>query len=95
MQRSVFSVDWNLVLFKGRLSFIQYIKLKRATFGIKLFPLCTSSGIPLDLVPRLVEMGEGLMTERIPATLMERYLYKGHISSLIATLRLIFWLNTS
>ena len=80
------SVDESLVLFKGKLSFIQYIKSKRARFGIKLFQLCISSGIPLDflvyhgdLAPMLVEMGEGaLMTERIPATLMERYLHKGH-----------------
>ena len=59
------SVDESLVLFKGRLSFMQYIKSKRARFGIKLFQLCTSSGIPLDflvyhgnLAPMLVEMGE-------------------------------------
>ena len=79
-------IDESLVLFKGRLSFLQYIKTKRARFGIKLFQLCTSNGIPLDFImyhgniaPTLIEMQEGsLITERIPATLMQNYLNKGH-----------------
>ena len=74
--RAWFSSKEDLVLFNIS---------KRATFGIKLFQLSTSRGIPLDflvyhgdLTPILVEMGEGaLMTERILATLMERYLHKG------------------
>ena len=35
------SMDESLVLFKGRLSFKQYINTKRARFGIKLYQLCT------------------------------------------------------
>ena len=80
------SIDESLVLFKGRLSFLQYIKSKRARFCIKLFQLCTSNGIPLDFIiyhgnmaPSLVEMDEGsLITERIPATLMQNCMNKGH-----------------
>ena len=80
------SIDESLVLFKGRLSFQQYIKSKRARFGINLYQLCTSNGILLDfivyhgnIVPQLIEMEEGvLITERIPATFMERYFGKGH-----------------
>ena len=43
------SVDESLVLFKGRVQFRQYIKTKRARFGIKLYELTTSDGITLDL----------------------------------------------
>ena len=42
------SVDKSLVLFKGRLHFKQYIRTKRARFGIKLYELTTSNGITLD-----------------------------------------------
>ena len=44
------SMDENLVLFKGRLSFKQYISSKRARIGIKLYQLCTCSGILLDFI---------------------------------------------
>ena len=80
------SMDESIVLFKGRLSFKQYIKTKRARFGIKLYQLCTSSGILLDFLvyhgnfaPGLVMMEDGsLMTEKIPATLLQKYVNKGH-----------------
>ena len=48
--RKKLSVDESLVLFKGRLSFKQYIKFKRAGFGIKPYQLCTTDGIVLDYV---------------------------------------------
>ena len=44
------SLGESLVLFKGRLSFKQYIKSKRAVFKIKLFQLFTSHGIVLDYI---------------------------------------------
>ena len=80
------SIDERLHFFKGRLSFQQYIKTKRARFGIKLYQLCTSNGILVDFIvyhgniaPQLIEMEEGaLITEWLPATLMERYFGKGH-----------------
>ena len=80
------SMDESLILFKGRLSFQQYIKTKGAKFGIKLFQLFTHNGILLDFIvyhgnidQQLIQMGDGaLKTERIPATLMERYNGKGH-----------------
>ena len=79
-------MDESLVLFKGRLSFKQYISSRRARFGIKLYQLCTHNGILLDfliyhgnLAPGLVEMEDGsLVTERLPCTLMQRYLNQGH-----------------
>ena len=80
------SMDESLVLFKGRLSFKQYISSKRARFGINLYQLCTSNGILLDcliyhgnLAPGLTIMENGsLITERITVTLMQKYINKGH-----------------
>lgn len=37
------AIDEALVLWKGRLGFRQFMKTKRARFGIKLFLLCPSS----------------------------------------------------
>ena len=76
------SMDESFVLFKGRLSFKQYISSKRARFSIKLYQLCTSNGILLDflvyhgnLAPGLTIMEDGsLITERIPVKLMQKYL---------------------
>ena len=81
------SVDESLVLYKGRLTFKQYIKTKRARFGINLYELCTSSGITLGF---LVYCGQGMYSdddlyskmpasERIPMVLMEPFLGKGHV----------------
>lgn len=78
------SVDESLVLFKGRLKFRQYIRTKRARFGIKFYELCTSEGITLDF---LFYCGKDMFqqddpyenmsaSERIPAVLMRRYLGK-------------------
>ena len=80
-------VDESLVLFKGRVAFKQFIRSKRARFGIKLFELCTSNGILLDFLIYHGKMSEELMSdpthdfqisERIPLTLMNKYLNKGH-----------------
>ncbi|XP_070548779.1 piggyBac transposable element-derived protein 4-like [Ptychodera flava] len=38
------AIDESLLLWKGRLIFRQYIPLKRARFGIKIFALCDKSG---------------------------------------------------
>ncbi len=80
------SVDESLVLFKGRLRFRQYIKTKRARFGIKLYELTTHDGITLDF---LVYCGKGMYyddnfndlpaSERIPVALMQPYFDKNHI----------------
>ena len=75
------SVDESLVLFKGRLHFKQFIRTKRACFGIKLYELRTSSGITLDF---LVYCGKGMFSdddpyydmpssERIPSILIQPF----------------------
>ena len=75
------SMDESLVLFKGRLSFKQYINSKRARFGIKLYQLYTFNGILLDFIvyhrnlePGLISLENcPLITERIQVTVMQKY----------------------
>ena len=75
-------------LFSSRGPSFQWdIKSKRAGFSIKLYQLCTSNGILLDFVIyhknitlHLTAMEEGIkITERIQATLMDRYFCTCHI----------------
>ena len=81
------SVNGSLVLYKGRLHFKQFIRTKRAKFGIKLYQLCTDNGRTLDI---LVYCRKGMFddedlnndmpsTERIPSVLMEPFLGKESI----------------
>lgn len=42
--KSVYIPEEQLLLWKGRLVFKQYIPLKRARFGIKMFSLCETTG---------------------------------------------------
>ena len=44
------TVDESLVLYKGRLLFQQYIRTKRAMYGIKMLELATADGILLDFM---------------------------------------------
>ena len=46
-QRDI-SVDEELILFKGRVGFKQYIPSKRSRFGIKAFALCDTKGYYYD-----------------------------------------------
>ena len=83
--RKSLRMDESLVLFKGWLSFMQYISSKRAKFGIKLYHLCIFNGIllihcvPWNLKPGLISLENCLLiTDKIPATVMQKYLKKGH-----------------
>lgn len=80
-------VDESLVLFKGRVSLKQFIRNKRARFGIKMFELSTVNGILLNCRPMIYygDMTQDLdgtlpngllLTEKIPLTLMKDYLKK-------------------
>ena len=80
------SVDKSLVLFKGRLHFRQYIKTKRARFGIRLYEFTTSGGIILDVLvycrARVFEDDENSLmppSKRIPEELMTPFLDEGHV----------------
>ena len=54
-------IDESLVLFKGRLSFKQYIPSKRHRFGIKLFVLCDAeTGMVLDILTYTGQSTDGV-----------------------------------
>ena len=78
-------IDESLMLFKGRLSFIQFIPSKRSRFGIKLFVICdceTSfvmdfivyTGKDTDIVPDR-DLG---VSGAVVKTLINRYLHNCH-----------------
>ncbi|KAJ8953501.1 hypothetical protein NQ318_023623 [Aromia moschata] len=75
-------IDESMILFKGRLSFKQYIKTKRHRFGIKLYVLCDcETGIVLDFI---VYIGQDTykMMDNVTglglAGCVKPYLNKGH-----------------
>ena len=81
------TVDESLVPYKGRLMFKQFIKTKRARFGIKMYELASAEGILIDFLiyqgnleaVLLQPPGKNwLHTERIPLTFLDSYLDKGH-----------------
>lgn len=86
------SLDEELVLWKGRLVFRQYIPMKRARFGMKLFCLCENTGYtyrfrvytgkdnPMQAIYCDVpdDAQELLKTEKIVVHLMEPLLDKGY-----------------
>ncbi|KAL6419646.1 hypothetical protein ACFW04_011300 [Cataglyphis niger] len=79
-------IDESLLLFKGRLSFKQYIPSKRSRFGIKTYVLCDcKTGYVLDV--NIYAGSETRITEDTPEigktgnivlTLLKPYLGKGH-----------------
>lgn len=79
------SIDEALVGFKGKLSYKQYIPLKRSRFGIKLYELCAANGYVLDII---LYTGKGTVDEEstkqtghaynIVMKLLKRYQKKGH-----------------
>lgn len=78
-------IDESLVLFKGRLAFKQYIRTKRARFGIKLFVLCCcETGYILDLMVYLGKKTEIVTDSKLGVsgsvvkTMMTDYVGLGH-----------------
>lgn len=75
------SLDESMLLWRGRLSFRQYIPSKAHKYGIKFFELCTDDGFILDLI---IYKGKGTVTDSRGVTfgivdkLMKNYLGKGH-----------------
>lgn len=76
------AIDEALLGFKGRLSYKQYIPLKRSRFGIKLYELTSSSGYVLDII---LYTGKGTVTSSkhghsyaVVRKLLNGYLNKGH-----------------
>lgn len=85
-------IDESLLLFKGRIIFRQYIPLKRARFGIKLFCLTDTNGYlhtfrvysgkddPIDNINNLVpqECRDMSITSKTTIALMTSFLNKGY-----------------
>jgi len=79
-------IDESRVLWKGRLSFKQFIRTKRHRFGIKFFILCdVETDYILDFIiytgktTRLVSCDSNLgQSGAVVKTLMKKYLNKGH-----------------
>lgn len=79
-------IDESLMLFKGRLSFKQYIPSKRHRFGVKFFILCDcETGYILDFIlycgagSDINDIGMDIgISGNIVMSLMEPYLDKGH-----------------
>lgn len=78
-------IDESLMLWKGRLSFKQYLPLKRHRFGIKIFELVDcETGFILDFI---IYTGQNTEYERfnlgitgdIVAHFLKPYFHKGHI----------------
>ncbi|KAJ8960116.1 hypothetical protein NQ314_006097 [Rhamnusium bicolor] len=75
------SLDESLLLFRGRLSFRQYIKGKRARYGIKFYSLCTTDGYVLNLQIYSGKSKEAKGLSKLKTlvfSLMEPYLDRGH-----------------
>lgn len=80
------TIDESLLLFKGRLSWMQYIPLKRARFGIKSYMLCESKSGYLWKI--IIYTGKGTIcnidgqqlafSTKIVLSLMEELLGKGY-----------------
>ncbi|XP_045446618.1 piggyBac transposable element-derived protein 4-like [Melitaea cinxia] len=76
------SLDESLVLYRGRLYFRQYIKSKKARYGIKFYMLTSATGYVLNII-MYCGKGEddntyGKKTEQIVMKLLKPYLMKGH-----------------
>lgn len=81
------SLDESMLLFRGRLSFRQYIKTKKAKYGVKFYILTTSDGYILnfkiyqgkdtsyDMDTDTISTSK---TEKLVMSLLRPYLYKGH-----------------
>ena len=77
------SIDESLLLWKGRLSFKQYIPLKRARFGVKSFMLCEDSGYTFSFKiytgrENVAPQQELSLSERVVVDLMQPLLQKGY-----------------
>ncbi|XP_053613881.1 piggyBac transposable element-derived protein 4-like [Plodia interpunctella] len=79
------SLDESLLLYRGRLYFRQYIKSKKARYGIKFYVLATADGYVLDVIMYSGKDDSNMSTgsectklERLVMQLMGPYLLKGH-----------------
>ncbi|CAG5059230.1 unnamed protein product [Parnassius apollo] len=76
------SLDESLLLFRGRLKFRQYMKGKKARYGIKFYELTTAEGFVLNIIMYTGKTDDpsdkGKKTENLVLRLMRPYMLKGH-----------------
>lgn len=77
------SLDESLLLFRGRLSFRQYIKSKKAKYGIKFYELTEANGYVLNILMYTgkddsTDLEQGKKTDKTVMKLMRPYVLKGH-----------------
>ena len=77
------ALDESMLLWRGRLSFRQYIKTKKHRYGIKFYELCTPGGFMLNMLVHTTKdgfrslLGESF-TEKVVMGLAEPFLDKGY-----------------
>jgi len=77
------SLDESLLLHRGRLLFRQYMRLKKARYGIKFFELCTSDGFVLNMEMykgkrEEIQVGSTSKINSLVFRILEAFLDKGH-----------------
>lgn len=75
------SLDESFLLFRGRLSFRQYIKSKKARYGIKFYELTEATRYVLNIIMYTGKddsMEKGKKTEKTVLKLMKPFVLKGH-----------------
>ena len=75
------SLDESLLLYRGRLSFKQYIKGNKAKYGIKFYELCTTKGYTCNIdIYKGKQIEEANMTklQSLVFRLLSPFLDKGH-----------------
>ncbi|XP_062524652.1 piggyBac transposable element-derived protein 4-like isoform X1 [Bombyx mori] len=77
------SLDESLLLYRGRLHFRQYIKSKKARYGIKFYVLATADGYVLNIImysgkDENTQLRGVTKLERLVMRLMRPFLLKGH-----------------
>ncbi|XP_049875780.1 uncharacterized protein LOC126377510 [Pectinophora gossypiella] len=79
------SLDESMLLFRGRLSFRQYMKQKKSKYGIKFYIVTTADGYILNFKiyegkgTVLDDEGNEPKVQKLVMTLMDKYLFKGHV----------------
>lgn len=75
------SLDESLLLHRGRLGFRQFIKGKKAKYGIKFFELCTFDSYVLNVEMykgKSLPVAQTSKIDNLVLRLMSPYLNKGH-----------------
>ena len=82
------SVDEALLLFKGRLQIKEFVRIKRARFGVKLFLLCDTDGYTRFCIP----YSKLILKSRIMRESNNMVLRNQKKSSFLSSKKLVAWI---